>query len=91
MHDDARRDGVGIDPLAGVLELTWKFYERVGEHLRHRADSSARMRLLTPHEARALLEVAGWRVEAAYGGWGREAIGAGRRKLALVARPAARG
>lgn len=80
-----------FDPLTGVLELTWKFYERVGEDLRHRTDSSVKMRLLTPHEADSLLEAAGWHVDAAYGGWGHEAVSAERRKLVLVARPTARG
>lgn len=79
-----------FDPLTGALDLTWKFYERQGEDLRHRTDSSARLRLFTPHEARELLEVAGWRVDAAFGGWGRESIHADRRKLVLLARPAAR-
>ncbi len=80
-----------FDPHTGILELTWKFYERVGEDLRHRADSSATMRLLTPHEAGALVEAAGWRVDAVHGGWTREPVSAERRKLVLVARPAARG
>ncbi len=79
-----------FDPLSGVLELRWKFYERDGESLRHRTDSSVRLRLFTPHEARELLEAAGWGVEGAYGGWGRESIHADRRKLVLVARPAPR-
>ncbi|MEK6986886.1 MAG: hypothetical protein AABX97_02185 [Candidatus Thermoplasmatota archaeon] len=46
--------------------------------------------MVPPHEAWTLLEAAGWEVEAAYGGWGREAVSAERRKLVLVARPAAR-
>ncbi|HEY7588080.1 MAG TPA: methyltransferase domain-containing protein [Thermoplasmata archaeon] len=75
-----------FDPLTGVLELTWKFYERKGEDLRHLTDASARLQLLTPHEARALLEAAGWRAEGLYGGWEREPPTADRRKLILVAR-----
>lgn len=79
-----------FDALDGTLELTWRFYEHEGENLRHRTDSSTRLRLYTPHEARELLEEAGWRVDGAFGGWGREAIHADRRKLVLLARPAAR-
>ncbi len=80
-----------FDPRTGILDLTWKFYEREGEDLKHRADASTTMRLLTPHQAESLLESAGWHVAALYGGWGREAVSAERRKLVLVARPAARG
>ncbi len=76
-----------FDPLTGILGLRWKFYERQGLDLRHRMDSSASLRLLTPHEASALLEGAGWRVVAAYGGYDRGRVGADRRKLVLVARP----
>ncbi|MFA5896560.1 MAG: hypothetical protein WC985_06615 [Thermoplasmata archaeon] len=47
--------------------------------------------MVPPHEADSLLEAAGWHVDAAYGGWGREAVSAERRKLVLVARPTARG
>lgn len=79
-----------FDPLSGELALTWRFYEREGETLRHRTDSSVRLRLFTPHEARELLETAGWRVEGAWGGWGREPIHADRRKLILLARPSTR-
>ncbi|MGQ0796624.1 MAG: class I SAM-dependent methyltransferase [Methanobacteriota archaeon] len=80
----------GFDPVTGELDLTWRFYERVGQDLRHRGDSHVRIRLLAPHEARALLASAGWSVARVYGGWTREAVGAERRKLILVARPAAR-
>lgn len=80
-----------FDSLSGELELTWRFYERDGESLRHRTDSSVRLRLFTPHEARELLEAAGWRVDGAWGGYGREPIHAERRKLVLLARPSARG
>ncbi len=80
-----------FDPLTGVLELTWKFYERSGQDLRHRMDSSVRLSLLTPHGARELLETAGWRVHGVFGGWEREPVSAERRKLILVTRPAARG
>jgi hypothetical protein len=80
-----------FDRFTGVLERTWKFYERVGEDLKHRTDSSGTMRLLTPREAGTLLGAAGWRVEVAYGGWGRETVSAEHRRLVLVARPSARG
>lgn len=79
-----------FDPLSGVLDLTWKFYQRDGEDLRHRGNSSVRLRLLVPQEARQLLEEAGWRVEAIYGGWNNETVTPDRRKLVLVARAAAR-
>lgn len=80
-----------FDAVSGYLELTWKFYERQGKDLRFRGTSSARLRLLAPHEVEALLRASGWRVEAWYGGWEREPVSADRRKLLLVARPAARG
>jgi len=79
-----------FDPGTGILELTWKFYQRDGEDLRFRGTSSARLKLVAPHEAAQLLEAAGWKVEAFYGGWGKEAVSPDRRKLLLIAR-AARG
>ncbi len=79
-----------FDPASGILELTWKFYQRQGQDLRFRGTSSARLRLLAPHEVAALLGAAGWRVEAWYGGWQKEAISADRRKVLALARPAAR-
>ncbi len=79
-----------FDPVSGVLELTWKFYQRDGADLRYRGISSARMRLLAPHEAEAILRDAGWTVVARYGGWHKEAVSADHRKLLLEARPAAR-
>lgn len=80
-----------FDPVSGILELTWKFYQREGADLRFRGSSSARLRLLAPHEAEGLLRDAGWIPEAWYGGWAKEAVTADRRKLLLTARPAARG
>jgi len=77
-----------FDPGTGVLELRWEVYEREGQDLRHRMDSSATLRLLTPHEARALLETAGWELREIVGGWEGEALGADRRKLLLVAQRA---
>lgn len=79
-----------FDPVSGVLELTWRFYQRDGADLRYRGISSARLRLLAPHEAEAILRDAGWSVAARYGGWQREPVSADHRKLLLVARPAAR-
>ncbi len=78
-----------FDPVSGFLDLTWRFYRREGEDLRFQGSSSARMRLLAPHEVESLLADAGWRVDAWYGGWRRDAVSADRRKLVLVARPAA--
>lgn len=80
-----------FDPLSGVLDLRWRFYSRDGGDLRFRGESSARLKLLAPHEARGLLGDAGWDVSAVYGGYGREALSADRRKFLLVARPSARG
>ncbi len=76
-----------FDPVSGVLDIRWRFYAREGEDLRFRGDSSARLRLMDPHEARALLEEAGWRVEDIHGGWNREPVSPDRRKLLLLARP----
>lgn len=79
-----------FDPMSGVLDLRWRFYQRAGTDLRFRGDSSATLKLLAPHEARGLLEGTGWKIEAMYGGWGKEPVSADRRKFVLVARPAAR-
>ncbi len=79
-----------FNPLTGVLDLTWKFYQRDGEDLRFRGNSSARLELVAPDEVRQLLEDAGWRLEAVHGGWSREPVSAERRKLLYTARPAAR-
>lgn len=77
-----------FDAATGILELTWKFYQRSGDDLRFRGTTSARLRLVSPHEATLLLEKAGWAVDALHGGWGREPVSADRRKIVLVARPA---
>jgi SAM-dependent methyltransferase len=75
-----------FDPVTGILHLTWTFYHREGEDLRHRGDATARMRLPTPHEAASLLGSSGWRLAGAFGGWSREPVSADRRKVVLVAR-----
>lgn len=75
-----------LDPITGVLDLTWKFYERVGEDLKHRADSAVSLRLLAPHEVRGLCEGAGWRVESVAGGWRDEPLKPERRTWVLSAR-----
>ena len=77
-----------FDARSGVLELTWKFYEREGEDLRFRGASSARFKLVVPHEAVRILEEAGWAVESLYGGWEKEALSSDRRKFLLGARAA---
>ncbi len=78
-----------FDPISGVLDLTWRFYRREGKDLRFEGSSSARIRLMAPHEAEGLLAEAGWHVEAWHGGWKNEAVSADRRKIVLVARAAA--
>lgn len=75
-----------FDPATGMLEFSWRFYERDGESLKHRAASSLRLRLLTPHEVRELCEDAGWRVEGVSGGWRDEPVKPERRHLVLAAR-----
>lgn len=80
-----------FDPVAGSLELIWRFYERDGKDLRFRGSSAARLRLLTPPEVGTLLQQAGWTAEAWFGGWRRETLSADRRKLLVLARPSARG
>jgi len=77
-----------FDAATGVLELTWRFYQRSGEDLRFRGTSSVRLRLVSPHEAASLLESGGWTIDALYGGWGKEPVSADRRKIVFVARPA---
>lgn len=79
-----------FDPVSGILDLTWKFYRQEGESLRFQGASSARLRLLSPHETGRLLEDAGWSVAACYGSWEKEVVSADRRKFILVARVAAR-
>lgn len=79
-----------FDPLAGVLGLTWKFYQREGNDLRFRGSSSTRLQLVAPDEVRQLLEDAGWRLETVHGGWSGEAVSSERRRLVFAARSAAR-
>ncbi len=79
-----------FDPATGRLELTWRFYEREGMDLRFRSASSSSLRLLAPHEVEGLLRDAGWEAQAWFGGYAKERVSADRRKLLVVARPAAR-
>src|SRR5881296_335554 len=77
-----------FEAATGVLRLEWKFYERVGEDLKHRTDSSAELVLLTPRDVATSLEQAGWRMIGVWGGWRREAVTADHRKLIILATPA---
>jgi len=77
-----------FDPVTSALRLEWKFYERVGENLKHRTDSSAELVLLTPRDLAAILGQSGWRMVGAWGGWHREAVTADHRKLIVLATPA---
>src|SRR6266705_1547101 len=77
-----------FDPATGVLRLEWKFYERDGQDLKHRTDSSAELILLTPRDLAAILEQSGWRMVGVWGGWRREAVTADHRKLIVLATPA---
>ena len=77
-----------FDPVTSALRLEWKFYERVGENLKHRTDSSAELILLTPRDLAAILGQSGWRMVGAWGGWHREAVTADHRKLIVLATPA---
>ena len=79
-----------FDPRTGILDLTWKFYQQDGKDLRFRGTTSAHLRLFAPHEAQELLRQGGWLVEGFFGGWSREPVSPDRRKLIVVARPAAR-
>ena len=77
-----------FDPVTGVLRLDWKFYERIGEDLKHRTDSSAELTLLTPRDVAWNLGQSGWRIVGVWGGWRREAPTADHRKLIVLATPA---
>ena len=77
-----------FEPATGVLRLEWKFYERVGQDLKHRTDSSAELILLTPRDLATSLEQSGWRMVGVWGGWRREPITADNRKLIVLATPA---
>ncbi len=77
-----------FDAATGVLRLEWKFYERVGEDLKHRTDSSAELVLLTPRDVGVTLGQSGWRMVGVWGGWRREAVTADHRKLIVLATPA---
>jgi len=77
-----------FDPVTGVLRLEWKFYERIGEDLKHRTDSSAELTLLTPRDVAWNLGQSGWRIVGVWGGWRREAVTADHRKLTVLATPA---
>lgn len=79
-----------FDAVSGILDLRWTFYQQKGDDLEFRGESSVRLKLLVPHEARELVEDGGWSVESVYGGWARETMTADRRQFVLVARPAAR-
>src|SRR2546428_843668 len=74
-----------FDPVTGVLRLEWKFYERIGEDLKHRTDSSAELTLLTPRDVAWNLGQSGWRIVGVWGGWRREAVTADHRKLIVLA------
>ena len=80
-----------LDPETGELTLRWTFYERAGENLRHRMDSSAAYSLPTPAQVRERLAAADLRTEQVLGGSGDEPVSADRRKLLFVARAAAHG
>lgn len=77
-----------FDPATGVLRLEWKFYERVGEDLKHRTDSSAELTLLTPRDVALCFKESGWRVAGTWGGWRRETVTADHRKLIVLGTPA---
>lgn len=77
-----------FEPATGMLRLEWKFYERVGQDLKHRTDSSAELVLLTPRDLAASLDQSGWRMVGVWGGWQREAVTADQRKLIVLATPA---
>ncbi len=76
-----------FDAASGVLELTWKFYQREGGDLRFRGSSAARLKLVAPDEAVRILEDAGWGVVGVNGGWDKQPVSADRRKLLIVAHP----
>ncbi len=76
-----------FDAVTGVLRLEWKFYERIGEDLKHRTDSSAELTLLTPRDVALDLGQSGWRIVGVWGGWRREAVTADHRKLIVLATP----
>jgi SAM-dependent methyltransferase len=77
-----------FEPATGVLRLEWKFYERVGQDLKHRTDSSTELILLTPRDLAASLGQSGWRMVGVWGGWRREPVTADNRKLIVLATPA---
>jgi len=77
-----------FDPVTAVLRLEWKFYERVGEDLKHRTDSTAELLLLTPRDLAVSLGQSGWRMVGVWGGWRREPVTADHRKLIVLATPA---
>ena len=77
-----------FDPVTSVLRLEWKFYERIGEDLKHRTDSSAELTLLTPRDVAWNLGQSGWRIVGVWGGWRREAVTADHRKVIVLATPA---
>jgi SAM-dependent methyltransferase len=76
-----------FDPIAGVLRLDWKFYEHVGDDLKHRTDSFAELTLLTPRDLAMSFKESGWRLVGTWGGWRRETVNADHGKLIVLARP----
>lgn len=56
-----------LDAETSTLHCTFKFYERRGEDLKHRATVNARLRLYSLHELVAILRKTGWAYLEAYG------------------------
>jgi SAM-dependent methyltransferase len=77
-----------FDLERSVLELTWDFYERVGNDLKFKATTKVRFRVYSLHELRRLVEAAGWTFLEAWGSLERDVVSADRKKLVVVAKKA---
>jgi len=51
------------------MELVWKFYQKEGDELTHRASIPLNHRLYSLHELIVLLETTGWEYITSYGTW----------------------
>ncbi len=77
-----------FDIAASWMRNEWRFFRRRGDDLEHVVTVPITHRVYSLHELIRLLERAGWRVSAFYGGWDRAPVTEDRRKIVLVAHAA---
>ncbi len=70
------------------VDTKWRFYQKKGQDLKHRATISFGTRVYTLHELVSLLRQAGWRYLEASGGLTHEPLTADARRMMLIAQAA---